>query len=75
MLGNLREWTSDWYAGDYYQSSPSYDPEGPGGGKYRVARGGSWDAKSAPRNVRASGRYGLVPEVRSVNFGFRCARE
>ena len=42
MNGNLAEWTNDWYAVDYYYGSPVENPLGPGSGKYRVIRGGSF---------------------------------
>jgi formylglycine-generating enzyme required for sulfatase activity len=42
-------------------------------GKYRVVRGGSWVDRS--RNLRAAIRYRIEPESRSVDVGFRCARE
>ncbi len=42
MNGNLAEWTNDWYSEEYYYSSPVDNPLGPGSGKYRVLRGGSF---------------------------------
>jgi hypothetical protein len=43
MLGNAWEWCQDWYASDYYASSPRHNPQGPSDGSGRVVRGGSWD--------------------------------
>ena len=43
--GNVEEWVSDWYAGDYYSHSPAADPAGPASGVFKVSRGGS--AKTA----------------------------
>ncbi|WGK70375.1 SUMF1/EgtB/PvdO family nonheme iron enzyme [Candidatus Haliotispira prima] len=45
MNGNLAEWTNDWYAEDYYYSSPVDNPLGPGSGKFRVVRGGSFRSR------------------------------
>ena len=42
MTGNVLEWCSDWYGGDYYANSSSSNPTGPTTGSYRVLRGGCW---------------------------------
>ena len=46
MAGNALEWCNDWYASDYYSSSPTNNPRGPSSGSSslccRVIRGGSW---------------------------------
>ena len=73
MLGNVREWVSDWYGEDYYQGRPASDPQGPGSGLNRVVRGGSWGYLS--RYVRASNRYGNNPGFRNDAVGFRCVKE
>ena len=41
MLGNVWQWTGDWYA-DKYQGGNETDPKGPASGQYRTLRGGSW---------------------------------
>jgi formylglycine-generating enzyme required for sulfatase activity len=75
MLGNVWEWTNDWYGEDYYKNSPKDDPQGPGEGddKTKVLRGGSWIDNS--RLVRASNRYRDVPTNRNFVIGFRCVGE
>ncbi len=55
MIGNVAEWTVDWYGEDYYSQSTTSSPRGPSTGTYRVIRGGSWgdepsDARSAVRD-------------------------
>jgi formylglycine-generating enzyme required for sulfatase activity len=72
MLGNVWEFTRDYYAADYYAQSPALDPTGPATGQYRVMRSGSWH--STPDNARVSNRFTGDPVGRYANFGFRCVR-
>ena len=73
MLGNVKEWVSDWYDDHYYQSSPSRDPQGPPSWQERVLRGGSWDYHTG--EVRVSNRNLTFPSERKDDDGFRCGRE
>ncbi|MFL6448605.1 MAG: SUMF1/EgtB/PvdO family nonheme iron enzyme [Bryobacteraceae bacterium] len=68
MLGNVMEWTFDYYAP--YSAGDVRDPKGPAGGTYRVAPGGTYyfDANYA----RASARHHLILDPRGLNVGFRC---
>jgi len=72
MIGNVSEWTADWFAEDYYQSSPERNPTGPFSGKYKVLRGGSWH--NGPLGVRAAYRRNSQPGYRYDHFGYRCAK-
>ena len=70
MLGNVWEWTGDWYGP--YPSGPVTDPGGPESGSDRVARGGSW--LNVARAVRSALRYYDSPGSRLINVGFRLVR-
>jgi formylglycine-generating enzyme required for sulfatase activity len=54
LIGSVSEWVKDWYAEDFYQTSPARDPQGPLRGSFRVLRGGEWNEKSP--NFQASYR-------------------
>ena len=70
MAGNAAEWVADWYASDYYSSSPHDNPTGPVSGNFKVLRGGSW--LSDARYVRGAYRYYVSASIRSYYVGFRC---
>lgn len=71
MSGNTYEWCRDWYAEDYYYSSPEMNPRGPAKGVERILRSGGW-AKS-PVFCRVSHRCTGIPSNRFSAGGFRVA--
>ncbi|NGZ11787.1 MAG: hypothetical protein CV088_20865 [Nitrospira sp. LK70] len=73
MIGNVFEWTADWYDANYYGKSPERNPKGPSTGEDRVVRGGSWI--SGPVSVRSAHRGMVGPANRGDSFGFRCAQD
>jgi formylglycine-generating enzyme required for sulfatase activity len=74
MLGNVVEWTTDFFDGEYYRRSSAEDPLGPPvGSGQRILRGGSW--ATAARDVRVSFRGATEPGIRRSGIGFRCVAE
>ena len=70
MIGNVDEWTGDWYGS--YPSGPVTDPLGRDSGSSRVRRGGSWGRGA--RRCRAANRISISPSIRDVGLGFRPVR-
>ena len=70
MLGNVWEWTGDWY-GTY--PGTLTDPTGPTTGSYRVVRGGSW-ITTAPGARAAYRYYGFTADIRYNALGFRLVK-
>lgn len=68
MMGNVWQWTGDWYQENYYRDSPKNDPQGPSSGRRHVPRGGSW--RSRPEYVRASMRV-HPPAGQTAGVSFR----
>jgi formylglycine-generating enzyme required for sulfatase activity len=72
MAGNAQEWTSDWYDGSYYATSPGTEPTGAASGTYKVIRGGSWHHSTV--YLRASFRSVKYPNSASNDITFRCVK-
>ena len=73
MIGNVWEWTGDWYGHNYYEAAPDRNPQGPPEGKYRVVRGGSW-FDTPDTFLTCSYRSWARQAERSPTIGFRCAK-
>ncbi|MDA1234917.1 MAG: SUMF1/EgtB/PvdO family nonheme iron enzyme, partial [Acidobacteria bacterium] len=66
---NLWEWTSDWYAPDYFSKSSREDPAGPSSGDFRVLRGGGF--RSDPASATCYSRGSARPSTSSPYVTFR----
>ncbi len=74
-VGNVWQYTSDWYAADTYAHDAAgvKNPSGPPRGEQKVTRGGSWWCSK-----RTCAGYGLFargkskPNLTANNVGFRC---
>ena len=73
LIGSLSEWVKDWYAEDFYQTSPVRDPQGPSRGSFRVLRGGEWNEKSP--NIQSSYRGWDDVTYWGPTLGVRCAND
>lgn len=73
MVGNVIEWTNDWYDRGYYAFMPKNNPQGPETGLYKSVRGGGW---AEGRSTKLANYYRNFsdPELRSSTIGFRCAK-
>ena len=71
-IGNVWEWTLDWYSSTYYKRSPAKDPVNLTKGSNRVYRGGSWSNNA--RDCRSAVRGRGSPGKRDDSLGFRLLR-
>ncbi|HET9933681.1 MAG TPA: SUMF1/EgtB/PvdO family nonheme iron enzyme [Polyangiaceae bacterium] len=76
-VGNVWQWTADWYAPDTYARAGARvtNPTGPADGTRRVLRGGSWWCGACTCEGNGLSYRGKAdPEAAFNNNGFRCVR-
>lgn len=72
MVGNVAEWTADWFDGTYYAAGDRVNPTGPASGEYKVIRGGAWS--DPPSRITVFFRNWVRPAQSTPNIGFRCVQ-
>jgi eukaryotic-like serine/threonine-protein kinase len=70
MVGNVWEWTQDWYA--VYKPEAQTNPKGPITGPSKAIRGGGFNGEFSVW-VNPAARYFQVPNAVVHAVGFRCA--
>ena len=73
MVGNVREWVTDFFDETYFARSPVDNPSGPDKGQLRVVKGGGWFSGTVCNSV--SERNGLTGNWSDFNVGFRCVKD
>lgn len=75
MIGNVMEWTNDWYNNNYYPFMPKQNPRGPETGRYKSVRGAGWaDGGGHGDDKTNDYRNFSDPDLRMSTIGFRCAK-
>lgn len=72
MVGNLWEWTADWY--DDLPASRQDNPKGPRRGDYKVLRGSSWTSGTRDE-LALTVRFAYAPQGQGYVVGARCAAD
>jgi eukaryotic-like serine/threonine-protein kinase len=71
MVGNVWEWTSDWYA--VYPAQAQRNPKGPDAGERKAIRGGGFNGEFALW-MKPAARYHQLATASVHAVGFRCAK-
>ena len=76
IVGNVWEWTHDWFSPTFHISAPRDNPQGPPSGNSKTIRGGSYLCHDSYCNrYRVAARTSNTPDSSTGNLGFRCARD
>ncbi len=71
-LGQVFQWTADWYDESYYEFGPKLNPVGPAVGTEKVIRGAAYPTNESLFHV--TWRRSKPPTTFDASTGFRCAR-
>jgi formylglycine-generating enzyme required for sulfatase activity len=71
LVGNVAEWTGDWYRRLPDAGTKLVDPKGPESGQSVVVRGASWRGSAEMATALYRGRWS--PRNAGSDVGFRCA--
>ena len=75
IIGNVMEWTNDWYDNNYYPFMPKQNPRGPDTGRYKSVRGAGYADQGGHGMEKLVGyRNFSDPDTRMTTIGFRCAK-
>jgi len=75
MIGNVMEWTNDWYDNNYYPFMLKRNPRGPETGQYKSVRGAGYADQGGHGMEKLAGyRNFSDPDTRMTTIGFRCAK-
>ncbi|XP_061642437.1 formylglycine-generating enzyme isoform X1 [Phyllopteryx taeniolatus] len=75
MVGNVWEWTSDWWT-VRHSTEQQHNPTGPPSGTDKVKKGGSYMChKSYCYRYRCAARSQNTPDSSASNLGFRCVSQ
>jgi iron(II)-dependent oxidoreductase len=76
IIGNVMEWTNDWYDNNYYPFMPKVNPKGPEKGRYKSVRGAGFeDGGGHGEEKLVAYRNFSDPDTRMTTIGFRCAKD
>jgi formylglycine-generating enzyme len=70
-VGNVWEWTNEYYHRESYKQKETPDPKGPDSGMWKTLRGGSY--MNLPSYCSCTHREPAPPDRISYTIGFRCA--
>ena len=74
VIGNVWEWTNDWFSASYPKIRSANNPLGPPEGESKVIKGGSFLCHDSYCNrYRIAARSSNTTNSSTSNLGFRCA--